>query len=205
LFAGFLKSNGLTMTKVPYRSPVEAVNDLAEGRVQVYEASLAVMRPQLQAGKIKLLAVTNSMRAPTEPGVPTVQEVGYPELTLDGLVGFFGPPRMPLALRERIASEVREVMAADPVIGERLNLTGQLPNSRVRYRDRRATRMARCCGQGTRRQGDVLSSAAHTALTDRGTAASRQYWTLQTLRFDANDPLRSFEAFTRLAYWPFSH
>jgi tripartite-type tricarboxylate transporter receptor subunit TctC len=128
LFAGFLKSNGLTMTKVPYRSPVEAVNDLAEGRVQVYEASLAVMRPQLQAGKIKLLAVTNSMRAPTEPGVPTVQEVGYPELTLDGLVGFFGPPRMPLALRERIASEVREVMAADPVIGERLNLTGQLPN-----------------------------------------------------------------------------
>jgi tripartite-type tricarboxylate transporter receptor subunit TctC len=126
LFAGFLKSNGLTMTKVPYRNLVEAANDLAEGRLQVYDASLAVMRPQLQVGKIKLLAVTNSARFPTELNVPTIDDVGYPELTFDGLVGFFGPPRMPLPLRERIAENVREVMTADPVIAERLNATGQL-------------------------------------------------------------------------------
>src|SRR5712691_6158830 len=128
LFAGFLKSHGLTMNKVPYRNIVDAVNDLAEGRVQVFDASLAVMRPQLQAGKIKLVAVSNSVRAPAEPNVPTVREFGYPELTLDSVVGFFGPPRMPLPLRERIAVDVREVMAADPVIAERLNLTGQLPS-----------------------------------------------------------------------------
>jgi tripartite-type tricarboxylate transporter receptor subunit TctC len=127
LFAGFLNRAGLTMTKVPYRNPVEAANDLGEGRVQVYESALAIVRPQLQAGKIKLLAVTNSVRAPTEPDVPTVKEAGYPELTLDGLVGFFGPPGMPNELRERIAADVRAV-AADPVIGARLADTGQILN-----------------------------------------------------------------------------
>jgi tripartite-type tricarboxylate transporter receptor subunit TctC len=128
LFAGFLKSAGLTMTKVPYRNPVEAANDLAEGRVQVYESALAIVRPQLQSGKIKLLAVTNSVRAPSQPEVPTVKEAGYPELTLDGLVGLFGPPDMPMALRERIAADIAAVVAADPTIGTRLSATGQLPN-----------------------------------------------------------------------------
>jgi tripartite-type tricarboxylate transporter receptor subunit TctC len=128
LFAGFLKSAGLTMTKVPYRNPVEAANDLAEGRVQVYESALAIVRPQLQSGKIKLLAVTNSVRAPSQPEVPTVKEAGYPELTLDGLVGLFGPPDMPMPLRERIAADIAAVVAADPTIGARLSATGQLPN-----------------------------------------------------------------------------
>lgn len=128
LFAGFLKSEGLNITKVPYRNPVEAANDLAEGRVQVYEAAYAIVRPQLQAGKIKLLAVTNSVRSPAAPDVPTVKEAGFPALTLDGLVGFFGSPEMPMALRERIAADVRAVVAADPAIEARLTATGQVLN-----------------------------------------------------------------------------
>jgi tripartite-type tricarboxylate transporter receptor subunit TctC len=125
-FAGFLQSNGLNMTKVPYRNPVEAANDLAEGRVQVYEAALAIVRPQLEAGKIKLLVVTNSVRAPTLPNVPTATEAGHPELAFDGLVGFFGPPGMPLDLRERIAADVRAV--TDAIIESRLITTGQMVN-----------------------------------------------------------------------------
>ena len=70
LFAGFLKSAGLAMTKVPYRNPVEAANDLGEGRVQVYISALAIVRPQLQSGKIKLLAMTNSVRRPPRPTCP---------------------------------------------------------------------------------------------------------------------------------------
>src|SRR3989442_1100922 len=50
-----------------------------------------------------------------------------PDLALDGLVGFFGPPEMPLPLRTRIAADVGEV-GADPAIAARLNDTGQLPN-----------------------------------------------------------------------------
>jgi tripartite-type tricarboxylate transporter receptor subunit TctC len=125
-FAGFLQSNGLNMTKVPYRNPVEAANDLAEGRVQVYEAALAIVRPQLEAGKIKPLIMTNSARAPTLPDVPTATEAGHPELAFDGLVGYFGPPGMPMELRERIAADVRAV--TDASIESRLITTGQILN-----------------------------------------------------------------------------
>jgi len=128
LFAGFLQHAGLSMTKVPYRNPVEAANDLAEGRVQAYLSALAIVRPQIEAGKIKPLAVTNKVRAPTAPDVPTVKEAGYPDLSLDGLVGFFGPPEMSNALRERIAADIGAVVAADPTIGQRLSATGQIPN-----------------------------------------------------------------------------
>jgi len=128
LFAGFLHRHGLNMTKVPYRNPVEAANDLAERRVQMYMAALAIVRPQLQTGKIKLLAVTNSVRAPAAPDIPTVKEAGFGELTFDGLVGLFGPSDMASEVRERIAADIRAVVAADPVIGERLTATGQILN-----------------------------------------------------------------------------
>ena len=126
IFAGWLKQEGLNINKVPYRNPVDAANDLAEGRVQVYEAALAIVRPQLESGKIKLLAVTNSVRAPTEPNLPTVAEAGYPALTIDGLVGLFGPTGMPLELRQHITADIRAVV--DPTIEDRLTTTGQLTN-----------------------------------------------------------------------------
>jgi hypothetical protein len=55
------------MARVPYRNPQDATNDVATQRIQVAEASLATLRPQLQAGSIKLLATTNSTRAPSNP------------------------------------------------------------------------------------------------------------------------------------------
>ena len=70
VFAGWLKQLGLNMVEVPYRNPVDAANDLAENRVQVYSSALAIVRPQLLAGKIKLLAVANTVRAPSEPTSP---------------------------------------------------------------------------------------------------------------------------------------
>jgi tripartite-type tricarboxylate transporter receptor subunit TctC len=127
IFAGLAKRAGAEMTKVPYRNPVEAANDLGEGRVQVYASALAIVRPQLEAGKIRLLAVYNSVRAPTAPDIPTVAEAGFPEVTMDGLVGLFGPPEMPLDLRERIAGDVQAV--SDASVAERLLTTGQILNT----------------------------------------------------------------------------
>jgi tripartite-type tricarboxylate transporter receptor subunit TctC len=126
LFAGWLQQQGLNITKVAYKNPVDAANDLAEGRVQVYESALAIVRPQLQSGKIKLLAVTNTVRAPSEPDLPTVKEAGQPALTVDGLVGLFGPTGMPLDLRRRITADIRAV--ADDTIKDRLSTSGQILN-----------------------------------------------------------------------------
>ena len=126
LFEGFLKKEGLIMPKVPYRNLVEAATDLAEGRVQVYSTGLPIVQPYLQSGRLKLLAVTNSERASMIPTVPTVTEAGYPELAIDGLIGFLGPSGMSLELRRRIASDIRAV--ADETIAQRLATTGQILN-----------------------------------------------------------------------------
>jgi tripartite-type tricarboxylate transporter receptor subunit TctC len=125
LFASFLKNANLDMSKVPYRDPVAPATDVGEGRIQFYWGALAIVRPHVQAGKAKLLAVSNSVRIPDEPAVPTVKEAGFPTLAYDGLVGLFGPRDMAEDLRERIAADVREV-AGDPTIGARLLSTGQL-------------------------------------------------------------------------------
>jgi tripartite-type tricarboxylate transporter receptor subunit TctC len=125
IVAGYLKNAGIEMTKVPYRDTVQALTDLGEGRIQLYVAALAIVRPQLQAGRIKLLAITNRERAPDAPDLPTVTEAGHPDLAFDGLVGLFGPRDMPDELRSRIAADIREV-AGDPEIVTRLTATGQL-------------------------------------------------------------------------------
>ena len=125
LFAAFLKSAKLDMAKVPYRDTVHAMTDLAEGRIQFYWGALAIVRPHVQSGKVKLVAISNNIRAPDEPKIPTVGEAGFPELAFDGLVGLFGPRDMAEALRERIAADIKTV-AADPMIAARLITTGQV-------------------------------------------------------------------------------
>jgi tripartite-type tricarboxylate transporter receptor subunit TctC len=126
LLAGWLQQENLNIAKIAYKNPVDAANDLAESRVQLYESAFAIVRPQLQTGKIKVLAVTNSERAPNLPDLPTVAEAGYPALTVDGLVGLFGPTGMSKAVRDKITADIRAV--ADDTIKERLLATGQLLN-----------------------------------------------------------------------------
>jgi len=71
------------------------------------------------------LALTNRERAPALADVPTVAEAGFPALHYDGLVGLFANSAMPTELRERIATEVRAVIA-DPAIAARIAATGQI-------------------------------------------------------------------------------
>jgi tripartite-type tricarboxylate transporter receptor subunit TctC len=127
VFDGFQKKANLQITKVPYRNTVQAANDLAEGRIDLMMAAYAIVRPLVQAGKLKVLAVTASERAAALPDVPTTAEAGFPDITIDGLVGLFGPRNLPAAAAERIAADTRELLS-DRQIVERLTATGQVVN-----------------------------------------------------------------------------
>ena len=123
--AGYLKKAGAEITKVPYRDGVQALNDLAEGRIQLYVAALAIMRPQVQAGKVKIIAVTNNERPPIMPDVPTAVEAKHPQLAVDGLIGLFGIRGVPDDLKNRIAADIKEA-ASDPEIAAKINATAQI-------------------------------------------------------------------------------
>ena len=127
-FGGFNKSADLNMVRVSYREMSQAVVDLSEARFHAMSTSLTNILPQVHAGKIRVLAVTNRDRSPVLPDVPTAMEAGYPELTAEGLLGFFGGRDMPADLRDRIAADIRTV-AADPAIAPRLTAAGQILRS----------------------------------------------------------------------------
>jgi tripartite-type tricarboxylate transporter receptor subunit TctC len=132
--SGFLKTNGLDVARVPYRDINLAVGDLAEGRLQMIMVSLSMVLPQVQAGKVKLLAVTSRDRVAIAPDVPTVAEAGFPILELEGIVGLYGVKTMPANLRERIAADVKAVID-DPAMARRLAASGQVftPRSPAEY------------------------------------------------------------------------
>ena len=128
IFAAFFKSAGLDVQKVSYKDTVSALNDLMEGRIQIYGAAYAIVRNQAKARRVKLLAVTNRQRVPGLD-LPTVAEAGFPQLNFDGLVGLIASRSSGLtdAVRDRIAADVKTV-AADPLVAERLAATAQINN-----------------------------------------------------------------------------
>jgi tripartite-type tricarboxylate transporter receptor subunit TctC len=125
VLGAYLKKTGIEMAKIPYRDLVQALNDVHENRLQLYWAAYAIVRAQAQAGRVKVIAITASEPTSILPGVPTVSQAGFPDLTFDGLVGLYGTRDMPNELRERIATDVQAVLG-DPTIVSRLEATGQV-------------------------------------------------------------------------------
>jgi tripartite-type tricarboxylate transporter receptor subunit TctC len=128
IVGGALKRAGLDMAQVRYKDAVSALNDLVEGRIQLYSAAYAIMRAQAQAGRVRPLAVQNRARAPGLD-LPTVAEAGFPDFNFDGLVGLFAARVSGLsdATRERIAADVRAVVV-EPDVTERLTAIGLIVN-----------------------------------------------------------------------------
>ena len=126
LLSGFLKSEKLDLAKVPYRDIMQGPGDLAEGRLQLLMSSLAIVQPLEQAGRVKVLAVTSRKRAPSAPDIPTVARSGLSGSKIESISGMFAPRSMPSETREKIAADVRAVVAADPTIAQRLEATGQV-------------------------------------------------------------------------------
>jgi tripartite-type tricarboxylate transporter receptor subunit TctC len=127
MFEAFLKTEKLEMAKVPYKDPVSAINDLSEGRIQAFVGAYAIMRPRVLAGKVKVIALTNLEHAAALPDIKTGREQGYKSLEFDGLVGLLGPRDMPLAVRDRIAADIRAQLE-DPQVMAKLSATGQVVN-----------------------------------------------------------------------------
>jgi tripartite-type tricarboxylate transporter receptor subunit TctC len=127
IYDGYFKSTNLAITRIAYRDVVSPMTDLAEGRIHAYVAGFIIVRSQLQAGRAKLLAITNSARAAMMPDVPTVTEAGFSALTFDGLAGLLGHRDMPVAARQRIASDIRTILS-DHAIAERLYGMGVIAN-----------------------------------------------------------------------------
>jgi tripartite-type tricarboxylate transporter receptor subunit TctC len=89
---------GANMVHVPYRGAGPAALDLAAGRVDFFFVSYSSLLPFLQAGKVRVLAVTALQRLPAVPEAPTMQEVGFGDIRLDTWFGLVAPAGTPDAV-----------------------------------------------------------------------------------------------------------
>jgi tripartite-type tricarboxylate transporter receptor subunit TctC len=124
VFSGFVEHTDVNIVRVPYRDSVLALNDLSEARIEVFLSGLATVLPQIAGGKIKSLALTTSARPRCRMFLP-LRKPGFLHCRYDGLVGLFANSEMPIELRDRIAGDVRAVIA-DPAVATRIAATGQI-------------------------------------------------------------------------------
>ena len=120
----FLKSENLKAVRVPYKELAGAARDLSEGRIHFLLTSYAVVRPFVEAGKVKIIAAGTRQRSPITKDIPSITEAGYPMLATETSTAVFASSQMPAALREKIAGDMIAALK-EPKVRDKIALTGQ--------------------------------------------------------------------------------
>lgn len=111
----FNKAAGLDMEHAGYKGSPPALQDLMGGQVQFMFDGMGTSLPLIKAGKLRPLAVTSSKRSPFLPDVPTLAELGYPELTQIMGTSVWSTPDVPLDIRNKVRAELLKAMATPSV------------------------------------------------------------------------------------------
>ena len=97
---------------IPYRGFPPAVTDMLAGNIDAMFAIVPAVLPQVRAGKMKGLAVTGLKRAEMAPEVPSVAELGYPQLESLAWIGLLAPAGTPQEVLNRLNAEAVKAMRA---------------------------------------------------------------------------------------------
>ena len=111
----FKEATGTFIVHVPYRGGGPAIGDLIAGHVQLSFMTVLEASGHIKAGKLRALAVTGSQRVPALPEVPTLAEAALPGFNPISWIGVLAPAGTPKEIVDKVASDVREVLASDDV------------------------------------------------------------------------------------------
>jgi len=116
-FAGVLlnKRAGLDMIHVPFNGTPPAVQNLVGGQVHAAFLPLLAVKPQVEAGKVRVLAISTPKRSPLLPQVPTFTEEGYPDLEIYIWSGISAPANTPDVLIERLNAEFNAALNTEEI------------------------------------------------------------------------------------------
>jgi tripartite-type tricarboxylate transporter receptor subunit TctC len=96
ILAMLLKSKaGVNMTYVPFNSGSEAALALAGGQTQMGTGALDSYWPLHEQKRLRIVGVAGPQRDESHPDLPTIAELGYPDIKMDQMTGVFAPPGLP--------------------------------------------------------------------------------------------------------------
>ncbi len=111
----FMRSNGFEMMHIPYKGEPAALTDFVAGRVQFMFATQSTSLPFVSTGKLRALATTSGERLEQLPEVPTLKEVGLPDMPTLPWAALFGPADMPDDIVTRLNKEMNTILAREDV------------------------------------------------------------------------------------------
>ncbi len=114
-----LKSTaGIDAVHVPFNGSPPAVLATVQGETQAMFAVMQPLQAQIQAGKLRALAVTTRKRFPLLPDLPTIAEAGYPDFEALAWNGVLVPAATPKAIVAKLNSEINEVLKQPDVVAK---------------------------------------------------------------------------------------
>lgn len=120
--------SGTKLTHVPYKGSGPALQDLLGGQVDMMFDTALVVGPQIQAGKLRPIAVTSSKRLESLPDVPTIAEAGQKGFDMGSWQAVFAPAGTPQPIVDRLHAEIMKVVAT-PEVQARLKAFGMIPST----------------------------------------------------------------------------
>jgi tripartite-type tricarboxylate transporter receptor subunit TctC len=121
----FQKRAGIKLIHTPYRGGADAARDIAAGVVDAVLITTSSIRPPMQAGQARVLAVTSPQRVPTLPDVPTLAESGFPGYDMNDWNGVFAAAGTPQPIIDRLAIAIARA-TADASVRQRMDAAGAI-------------------------------------------------------------------------------
>lgn len=122
----FRREAGIQMLHIPYKGAAPAMTDLIAGQLSAVVDSLTLVMPQVQAGKVRALAVTSKERSRAFPNLPSVAESGLKDFDVIGWYGILAPANTPKPIVDRLTREFTAVVR-DPQVNKELVSRGLEP------------------------------------------------------------------------------
>jgi len=119
----FKREAKVDMTHIPYKGAAPLKQELLAARIQVGGDQLSSSLGEIRAGTLRVLATTASRRIASLPEVPTVRELGFPAMELDGWNGIFVPAKTPKDIIDRLQREVAAAVR-HPEVAKKLSELG---------------------------------------------------------------------------------
>ncbi len=127
------KQNGLNWQHVPYKGGGPMMQDAVGGHVPLVIGSVFVVKPHIDSGRVRALAVTTAKRSAELPNVPALAEVGYGQFEAPAWWAVLAPAKTPPEIVARLTAEISKALqnpdTAKKLEAQGINLIGGAPET----------------------------------------------------------------------------